>query len=263
MAMSLGRPNGNTCPLLLVGLWAHTGGMKNQRIRICDLAGELHVSSRELVRGANALGINVIRAVASLSSGQEYVLREAVKSGQISRKRQEPPPPPRRYVPLDDPAALREGRCQCCELPYQYKPLDESNAICRDCEPHYERPDEEVSRKLARYDAHATKFRRLMEFYRKDCYEQRELVDAVYAKRDRWMQALVEVVLAHAPDEKRGGCSCGAAEYPCVTRRHTYSVNKGIASRIEELEGMNEREFNRVLYGEDYSHFADWDDSTA
>lgn len=87
--------------------------------------------------------------------------------------------------------------------------------------------------------------------------------DEAYRKRDKWMQALVEIVIAHGPAEDDGGCVCGAAEFPCVTRRHLRHVNRGIYERCEELEAMNEAQFNRVLYGTDYSYFTAWDDGVA
>lgn len=77
------------------------------------------------------------------------------------------------------------------------------------------------------------------------------------------MAALEEIVVAHGPDEETDGCVCGADEFPCLTRRHLQQVNKGIHGRCEELEAMNEDEFNKVLYGIDYSFFTDWDDGVA
>ncbi len=87
--------------------------------------------------------------------------------------------------------------------------------------------------------------------------------EEAYAKRNKWMAALVEIVVAHAPDEESEGCVCGSAEWPCVTRRHLHTVNVGIHKRVEELEAMPQDERDRILYDQDYSFFKRWDDGAA
>ena len=87
--------------------------------------------------------------------------------------------------------------------------------------------------------------------------------EEAYAKRNKWMAALVEIVVANAPDEESEGCVCGSAEWPCVTRRHLHTVNVGIHKRVEELEAMPQDERDRILYDQDYSFFKRWDDGAA
>jgi hypothetical protein len=237
-----------------------------KRIAVCDLAGQLGVSSRELIGIAQSLGINVIRAAATLTSGQEFKLREAVandRARMLSRAAAlaaAPPPPPRAPSPRD---THKSGICECCGWRFLYEPLNESHQICKDCRNHFEQPDESYVQTLTRHEDHVAKARKMAEAYREKSYELTTERDEAYAKRDKWMAALVEIVVAHGPAEEHDGCACGAEEFPCVTRRHLRMVNRGIYNRCEELEAMNEDQFNRILYGTDYTFFKDWDDGVA
>jgi len=118
-------------------------------------------------------------------------------------------------------------------------------------------------RTLQRHEDHVAHSRRKVEEYREAANKVSRERDEAYVKRNKWMAALVEIVVAHGPADEGDGCACGASDFPCVTRRHLRHVNKGIYSRCEELEQMNEDEFNKVLYGRDYTFFKDWDDGAA
>jgi hypothetical protein len=200
--------------------------------------GGLNVSSRDLVNCAKQLGIKVNRAAALLSLSQEIKLREAVASGFVRRRWEKPasllpPPVPAARKTSDD----RADRCVCCDMLFRHK-LEESWEVCKSCASHYRQDDEPTTRTIARLADHETRTRRLLVQYREMNNELETKVNEAYAKRDKWMQALVEVVLAHAPDEDGDGCVCGAEQYPCVTRRQLRQVNRGIFNRIEELERM-------------------------
>ena len=233
-----------------------------QRIRVCDLAHELNVSSLDVIQAAHALGINVIRAVALLTTGQEYRIREWFTNGHMRRRRVQPPverpsaPPPPRHE-------YKSARCECCGYTFLFKPLEESHQICRECRNHYEEAGESYVRTLQRHEDHVTQSRDKVDAYREMADRLSRERDEAYAKRNKWMAALVEIVVAHGPDDEDGGCVCGSEDFPCVTRRHLRHVNKGIYNRCEELEQLNERDFNRVLYGADYGFFKDWDDGAA
>jgi Zn-finger nucleic acid-binding protein len=232
-----------------------------QRIRVCDLAHELHISSLDVVQAAHALGINVIRATALLTTGQEYRIREWHANGHIRRRQvqlvaEEPAIPP----PRDEE---RSARCNCCEYVFLYKPLQESHQICPECRGHFEETGESFVRTLQRHEDHVAQSRRKVDDYRESANRLSRERDEAYTKRNKWMAALVEIVVAHGPADDGDGCACGSPEFPCVTRRHLRHVNKGIYNRCEELEQMNEADFNRVLYGRDYAFFQDWEDGTA
>lgn len=232
-----------------------------ERIRVCDLAGQLGVSSRAVIQAAQDLGINVIRATALLTSGQEHRIREWHANGNIRRLPQpsgvDHPPPPR---PQDEKAS---AACECCGYAFLYIPPKESHQLCPDCRLHFERAGESYVATLQRHEDHAEQSRRKVQRYRETAEKLSRECDEAYAKRNKWMAALVEIVVAHAPSDEGGGCACGAPEFPCVTRRHLRHVNKGIYERCEELESMNEDQFNRILYGVDYAFFKDWDDGAA
>ncbi|MGD8215786.1 hypothetical protein [Aestuariimicrobium sp. Y1814] len=242
--------------------------MGNQRIAVCDLAHELGVSSRELIQAAQSLGINVIRAVATLSPGQAHVLREAVANNlvtqQIRAERAAAAQAVREEArAAEETARQRYDTCTCCGYLFAYFPTKESGEICRDCRHHFERPGESYVETLTRHEEHVAQSKRKVEDYREACHKLSTERDEAYRKRDKWMRALVEIVVAHGPAEDNDGCACGSPEFPCVTRRHLRFVNRGIYNRCEELEAMNEAEFNRVLYGTDYSYFIEWDDGVA
>jgi hypothetical protein len=116
-----------------VGAQVHNGVMK-QRIRVCDLVHELRISSLDVVHAAHALGINVIRATALLTSGQEYRIREWHANGHIRRRRVQSvverpalPTPEEKY---------KSAKCDCCDYVFLYKPLHESHHLCRECRSH-------------------------------------------------------------------------------------------------------------------------------
>lgn len=236
--------------------------MKNERIRVMDLARELHVSSGELIKIAHELEINVIRAQALLSSGQVHKLRRYFEN---TRKHQASRP----VAPLitqpkkqrDDD--LQYAVCTCCEFKFQYRAFKESHELCGACREHFRQEGEPGWKTQVRLEDHVALSRAKVKDYADACASLSRDRDEAYAKRNRWMAALVEIVVAHGPDDETDGCACGAAEFPCLTRRHLRQVNKGIYGRCEDLEAMNEDEFNKVLYGTDYSFFSDWDDGVA
>ena len=233
-----------------------------QRIRVCDLAHELRISCLDVVQAAQALGINVLRATALLSTGQEYRIRDWHANGHIRRRQAAPPvsqapPPP---MPRDE---YRAGSCSCCEYTFLYKTLSESHQLCGECRLHFHQDGESYVRTMQRLEDHIAQSRRKVGEYRDSANTMIRERDEAYGKRNKWMAALVEIVVAHGPADEHDGCSCGAPEFPCVTRRHLRYVNKGIYERCEDLEQMNEAEFNRVLYGRDYTFFRDWDDGAA
>lgn len=235
--------------------------MAQDKIRVCDLAHELHVSSRELVQTARALGINVIRATASLSPSQVNTLRANVENLRANRQTKPRAAPTFRTEPKrqDD---RRWGTCSCCQYPFTYVSFEESHEICSECREHFERPGEAGWQTQIRLQDHVQQSRAKVDAYREASDKLSKERDEAYAKRNKWMAALVEIVVAHGPSEDHDGCECGAPEFPCVTRRHLSHVNRGIYRRCEELEGLNEDEFNRVLYGGDYRFFAEeWDDA--
>jgi hypothetical protein len=229
--------------------------MKNERTRVCDLAGELHVSSLDLIQAAHALGINVIRATASLTTGQEYRLREWVANGHVRNRAARVPAQREAEARRMETDTRRGATCTCCGFTFLYVPLEESHEICSECRNHFEQSGEDFVRTLVRHEEHVAQAKAKVESYREKADSLAREKDEAYAKRNKWMAALVEVVVAHGPDEEGDGCSCGAPEYPCVTRRHLRHVNRGIYYRCEELEALNEDEFNRILYGHDYSFF--------
>ncbi|GAA2071974.1 hypothetical protein GCM10009821_07470 [Aeromicrobium halocynthiae] len=237
--------------------------MKNERIRVVDLAKELHVSPRLLVQTAHKLNINVLRGTALLHSGQVHQLRQYYKNMRATHAPHStpsiasPPSPRRRH---DE---LRPSMCVCCEYMFMRRPEGESRELCKDCRAHFKRDGEPQWQTVVRLEDHVKKSREMVNSYREAANSASKERDLAYEKRNKWMAALVEIVVAHGPDEEGPGCSCGSTEFPCLTRRHLAQVNRGIFNRCEELEGMNEDEFNKVLYGIDYSHFTDWDDGVA
>lgn len=242
--------------------------MGNQRIAVCDLAHELGVSSRELIQTAQSLGINVIRAVATLSAGQAHVLRDAVANNLVAQRRMAERAAAAKQArekarAAEEAARQQHATCSCCGYLFTYYPTRESGEICKECRQHFERPGESYVETLTRHEEHVAQSKRKVDEYRGACHKLSAERDEAYRKRDKWMQALVEIVIAHGPAEDNDGCACGAPEFPCVTRRHLRFVNRGIYSRCEELEALNEAEFNRVLYGTDYSYFTEWDDGVA
>jgi hypothetical protein len=242
--------------------------MKNQRIAVCDLAREMHISSRELIQTAQNLGINVIRAAATLSSGQEYRLREAVANNRVARQRVADRMAAAEAARQRQAEAMRAERqrvatCTCCGYGFMYLPNEESSEVCKECRHHFDRPGESYVETLTRHEEHVAQSKRTVAQYRDTANKLAKERDEAYAKRNKWMAALVEIVVAHGPAEDNDGCVCGAPEFPCVTRRHLRHVNRGIYERCEELEAMNEAEFNKILYGTDYSFFTDWEDGVA
>ncbi len=238
--------------------------MKNERIPIVDLARELSIKAPALIRLANKIGINVIRVAATLSPGQAYRLRNAVEAEkqQMRLSTQRASLPPRQSAVSSRATRSAMGRCECCTYPFLYdeaaKPL-----FCSDCTEHHEQSDESIPRKVMRLEAHAEKGQARVAEYREANNKLTRERDEAYAKRDKWMRALVEIVVAHGPDEGSDDCVCGSKEFPCLTRRQLYHSNRGICERCEELEATSEAEFNKVLYGEDYGYFQDWDDGVA
>lgn len=242
--------------------------MKQQRIAVCDLAGELHLSSRELIQTAQSLGINVLRAAATLTSGQEYRLREAVANDRVVRQRADGRAAAfetarQRQAEARQEEMQRHATCTCCGYLFMYRPLEESSEVCNECRNHFEQSGESYVRTLTRHEEHVAQSKRKVAEYRQAATKLARERDEAYAKRNKWMAALVEIVVAHGPAEANDGCVCGAPEFPCVTRRHLRHVNRGIYDRCEELEAMNEAEFNKILYGTDYSFFTDWEDGVA
>ncbi len=144
-----------------------------------------------------------------------------------------------------------------------YEPHKESHELCFLCREHFAHDGEPGWKSLVRAEDHEKQSReKVIEFREVNNRLQREREEA-YSKRNKWMAALVEIVVAHGPDEEGDGCACGSLEFPCLTRRHLREVNRGIFDRCEELEAMNEDQFNKVLYGIDYSFFREWDDGAA
>lgn len=116
---------------------------------------------------------------------------------------------------------------------------------------------------LVRLEEHETISRAKVGQYRVACLKLGRETDEAYAKRNKWMAALVEIFVAHAPAEESDGCVCGSAEWPCVTRRLLRTVNTGIHRRVEEFDAMPDAERDRILYGQDYGFFEDGDDGVA
>jgi hypothetical protein len=238
--------------------------MKNERIPIVDLARELNIKAPALIRLANKIGINVIRVAATLSPGQAYRLRSAVDA----EKRQmrlatqmaglvHPQP-----AASPSPAPRATSQCECCSYPFAHDE-DEKPQFCSECREHHEQTDEPIQRELTRLQAHAAKGHTRVAEYREANNKLVRERDEAYVKRDKWMRALVEIVVAHGPEEDGDGCVCGSKDFPCLTRRQLRHSNRGIYERCEELEAMSEAEFNKVLYGDDYSFFQDWEDGVA
>jgi hypothetical protein len=239
----------------------HHVAMKNERIPIVDLARKLNIKAPALIRLANKIGINVIRVAATLTPGQAYRLRNAVdaekQQARLATQMAAPVPPQPAVSPR--PARPTISRCDCCDYPFAHDE-DERSQLCTECRDHHEQTDESIERKLTRLQAHAAMgYVRVAEYREANNKLVRER-DEAYSKRDKWMRALVEIVVAHGPEEKGDGCVCGSKEFPCLTRRQLRHSNRGIYDRCEELEAMSEAEFNRVLYGDDYSFFQDWED---
>jgi len=233
-----------------------------QYIRVCDLAGELNISIAEVVRVAKSLGINVNRGVANLHSGQAFKIREAVASGMIHRSAireallAAPPSPPPRPEFLD-------AKCSCCQYAFRYKVDVESDEMCAACAQHFQQDGESFVQTHVRLEDHEAMSRKKVEQYREACDRLSREKDEAYAKRNKWMAALVEIVIAHAAAEDDDGCLCGAPEWPCVTRRHLRIANVGIYKQAEKLESLPVAERDRILYDHDYSYFQNWDDGVA
>lgn len=242
--------------------------MNKDRVRVCDLAKELNVSARVLIQTAHQVGINVIRATATLSGGQEMRLREAVANDLVVRRRAADVQARARSAQEEREARLRaeakrSAICTCCGWTFLFTPLEESDEICSECRLHFQRDGESFVQTRQRDEDHVAQARRMVQKYRESASKLSKERDEAYVKRNKWMAALVEIVVAHGPAENDDGCVCGAPEFPCVTRRHLRHVNRGIYERCEELEAMNEDQFNRVLYGTDLSWFREWDDGVA
>lgn len=236
--------------------------MKNERLRVVDLAGELGVSARALVMTAHELDINVIRGAALLHAGQVHKLRQYYKNNRDARRRPTPAIDLAK-VPKKHEEEARGARCTCCDFTFTYLPFKDSHDLCPECRDHFPRDGEAGWQAQVRLEDHAAQARRKANDYREACAKLSKERDEAYEKRNKWMAALVEIVVAHGPDDEGDGCMCGSPEFPCLTRRHLRDVNRGIYNRCEELEGMNEDEFNKVLYGIDFAFFKDWDDGVA
>lgn len=155
----------------------------------------------------------------------------------------------------------RFATCSCCEYAFTFVPHKESHELCKECVHHFARFGESGVAIQIRLEDHDKQSRLKVALYREACEKFSKERDEAYAKRNKWMAALVEIVVAHGPAEDHDGCECGSPEFPCVTRRHLRDVNRGIYKRCEELEGMSEHEFNKILYGTDYTFFTEWDDA--
>ncbi len=132
-----------------------------QLIRVCDLAHELRISSLDVVQAAHALGINVIRATALLTSGQEYRIREWHANGHIRRRRvQSVVEQPALPTPPDE---CKSAKCDCCDYVFLYKPLQESHHLCHECRSHFEETGESFVRTLQRHEDHVAQSRRKVE----------------------------------------------------------------------------------------------------
>jgi hypothetical protein len=218
--------------------------MANRRA-VCDLAKELGVSSVRLLELARKDGVKVRRVAALLTAAQEQRLRELhaqdvaarrEQANQLMRRHETTPPPEPRY-----------GRCECCD---QHFPMRPDEAWCQRCKPHVAATGEPLENHLARERDHADLYRSQLRAAGEAAASAKAQMRAAFASRDKWRRLLVETALAHEANDQ-AGCVCGAAEYPCVTRRSIEYRNIGIAKQIEALEGLSEEDFEKFLYGDD------------
>jgi hypothetical protein len=214
-------------------------------IHVCDIAKELGVSSADVIHYAPKLGVNVRRAAARLTESQARRIREAAERGFLVRRSLRDAAMPSSTAPPSE----RFARCMCCDLGFTYS-VDVKPAFCGTCEDHYQVEGEDTARALERALDHEARLRKWLEDAGTQTSKYRGQMKAALRSRDSWRRALIEVALAHEATAK-GGCCCGAAEYPCVTRRHLESVNLGIAKRVEEVEGLSDAELEDFLYGDD------------
>jgi hypothetical protein len=224
-------------------------------VPVFQLARELGCSPGDLIHVARSAGLNVTRAGALLHPGQVYRLRQLADEGKITRRYSQVQQTRRSGWAHHDADAWRNTRCPCCEYVFTHAAA-EVKVRCDACADHYEVADEDAGRTIERLSEHLARASQRIGRMSTLLNQWEERRDQAYHSRNRWRGALVEIVLAHAPDERDPTrCVCGSAKYPCLTREHVEYVNRGIARQIEQLDQLSDEERDRVLYGRDVSYF--------
>jgi len=235
--------------------------MKNERIRVFELAKELGVAIGDIQFALETLRLPTRQQSTGWISGQHAeMVRRGLRQGawrprsrrrdaQVRQLITRGPVRPPRPTPV---------RCVCCETWFQVT-VDENPAqrICRDCVDHQigEGETETDSNRADRLEIHLAKLRS----WNNQLHEKNTAMDAerqdAFRTRNNWRRALVEVmrqghVLDDSDPENR--CLCGAP-FPCVTRRLLPSVNPGIASEVERFEAMHDRRREKELSGDKWT----------
>lgn len=219
------------------------------------LAKELGVRINDILDCAHEIGLPIRRGAARLTAAQANRLREEREAGRLTRRssssRPQYSPPPPKPPPTD------VFKCSCCGFRFSHDADGDLPEHCSVCVRHYPKPNEPDSRAIERLTEHDGRWRQRVDFASKKATEYENRMRSALRSRDTWKRVLVEIVVAHEPLGD-GGCCCGAANFPCVTRRQLEDSNKGIAREIEKLESLGEEELSRFLHGDD-DLVSDWD----
>lgn len=230
--------------------------MRNDQIRVLDLAKELGVHAADVQHGLQVMKLPERQSILGFISGQHAEgLRTGLRNGAWRRRSPDvkvaarpKPPTLRTYFPL----------CDCCDLKFPVTlPAGEirsARGVCPACAEHPSQAGESETRRIARLEDHLGRTRSWTTALERKLDDMEVAKEQAYHTRNVWRETLVRVILAHALDEGSGGavCTCGEA-YPCTTRRVLVSTNRGINSNIEEFEAMPERKRDKLLAGEPWT----------
>lgn len=240
--------------------------MKNERIRVFELARELDVSIGDIQFALQTLGLPTRQQSTGWISGQHAeMVRRGLQQGAWRRRSSRRDARLRQLITRGPVRAPRPVtvRCTCCELWFHLS-VDENPAqrICQDCVDHQigEGEIETDSNSADRLEVHVSKLRGWNNQLReKNTSMDAERQDA-FRTRNSWRRALVEVMQGHVRDDSdaENRCLCGAP-FPCVTRRLLATINPGIASQVERFEVMHDRQRDKELSGDKWTADDEYD----
>lgn len=223
--------------------------MKNERIRVFELAKELDVAIGDIQFALQTMGLPTRQQSTGWISGQHAeMVRRGFHQGAWRRRSSRRDAQFRHLITRGPVRAPRPvlARCTCCEM-WFHVPVDKNPAqrICQDCVDHQigEGETETDLDRADRLEVHLSKLRHWNgQLHKKNSEMDVERQDA-FRTRNRWRRVLVEVMQGHVLDDSdpENRCLCGAP-FPCVTRRLLATISPGIASQVERFEAMHDRQ---------------------
>lgn len=177
-------------------------------MRVYELARELNVESREVLRASVAIRLGLRSSSSTMTEQQVQTLREAIRNGLGASRPTSPWP----GQGAESPSDWMDIVCECCDLPQRVKTIDGTPTMCGPCIEHRGADQRTEVRRAQEHEAMLRGRLKAARSAANEAYEARdnykEKMHGAYRSREHAVRQLQQINDLHVQTPS-GLCSCG------------------------------------------------------